>query len=312
MSIRKTQEQILAKFVDKHGDRYDYNQVAYTGAHNKVKIGCKKHGIFEQTPDSHSRGRGCPQCKTDIIVAARTTPIETIKSRLVQAHGLKYLYYLEGITNWENITFVCPTHGKSSQWFQGHLKSGCMKCVSDYYKNKNSKELTWEELVQHIDADIDTGEIRHKVAYKNKKAGDPFNITIDSKGYQVCSLMCRTFYVHRVIWSFAHGRLLDNDLSIDHINSVPSDNRISNLRAVTHTDNQHNMALRKDNKTGVCGVQYRAEENRFVAHITDDKKVIYLGRFSTLEDAAAARKAAELERGFHPNHGLPRREKERR
>ena len=124
--------------------------------------------------------------------------------------------------------------------------------------------------------------------------------------------MCRTFYVHRVIWSFAHGGLLDEDLSIDHINSVPSDNRISNLRAVTHTDNQHNMALRKDNKTGVCGVRYIETENVFVANITANKKVVYLGRYKTLAAAATARKEAELEMGFHPNHGLPKHEKAER
>lgn len=312
MSAKLTREQAIDKFIAKHGDRYDYSEVVYSGSHDKVKIICEKHGVFEQEPTNHMAGKGCPACRVDSCVAARTTPIETIKSRLAQAHGLKYIYYLEGITNWQKITFVCPTHGKASHWLPWHLKNGCVQCMSDYYKRKNSQELTWEELVQHIDADITTGEIRHRVAYRSKKAGDPFNITIDSKGYQVCSLMCRTFYVHRVIWSFAHGRLLDEDLSIDHINSVPSDNRISNLRAVTHMDNQHNMALRKDNKTGVCGVRYLAKENIFVAHITANKKVTYLGRFRTLEAATTARKAAEVEMDFHPNHGMPRHEKAKR
>ena len=54
------------KFIEKaktiHGDRYDYSEVNYTGAHTKVKIRCKEHGVFEQTPDSHSRGSGCRTC----------------------------------------------------------------------------------------------------------------------------------------------------------------------------------------------------------------------------------------------------------
>ena len=204
---------------------------------------------------------------------------------------------------------MCPTHGIVEQSYPWHLKTGCMKCRGDYYLAKRSKDLTWEELVTHIDADLETGLLRHKIPYKRKQAGDLFNVTIDSKGYQVCSLLCRTFYVHRVIWSFAHGRLLDDSLYIDHINSIPEDNRIANLRAVTHLENQHNMKLRKDNKTGVCGVQYIKKEKRYVAYITHDKKVAYLGRFDTVEEAAAARKAAELEYGFHPCHGMPAEEK---
>ena len=51
---------ILAKQL--HNDAYNYDLVDYKKAKQKVKIICFKHGIFEQTPDSHLRGSGCNLC----------------------------------------------------------------------------------------------------------------------------------------------------------------------------------------------------------------------------------------------------------
>ena len=45
-----------------HGDKYRYYKSNYIGNRKKIKIICKKHGVFEQTPISHLRGSGCPDC----------------------------------------------------------------------------------------------------------------------------------------------------------------------------------------------------------------------------------------------------------
>lgn len=56
-------------FVEKckniHNNKYDYSLVCYVNNKVKVKIICPKHGIFEQTPDMHMKGSGCPKCKTE-------------------------------------------------------------------------------------------------------------------------------------------------------------------------------------------------------------------------------------------------------
>jgi len=66
----KTNKKLLSnknEFINKskkiHGDKYDYSLVNYINAKTKVKILCSKHGIFEQTPQIHLRGCGCPICK---------------------------------------------------------------------------------------------------------------------------------------------------------------------------------------------------------------------------------------------------------
>ena len=64
MSRKRTTKEVLDRFKKVHGDEYDYSLVEYVEAHTNVKIICKKdgHGIFEQTPNVHYRGRGCPDC----------------------------------------------------------------------------------------------------------------------------------------------------------------------------------------------------------------------------------------------------------
>lgn len=48
-----------------HGNLYNYDEVNYINSHTKVKINCKKHGIFLQTPLIHITAKaGCPKCKT--------------------------------------------------------------------------------------------------------------------------------------------------------------------------------------------------------------------------------------------------------
>lgn len=62
MSPRINQEECLRRFKEKHGDKYDYNQVKYESTSAKVIIICPKHGQFTQQPIEHWKGRGCRKC----------------------------------------------------------------------------------------------------------------------------------------------------------------------------------------------------------------------------------------------------------
>ena len=60
----------IRKSQKTHGNKYDYSLVNYISYINKVKIICKKHGIFEQLPSDHIRGIGCSKCnesKSDLV-----------------------------------------------------------------------------------------------------------------------------------------------------------------------------------------------------------------------------------------------------
>jgi hypothetical protein len=54
--------ELIKIFNNIHGDKYDYSLIDYKNAHSKIKIICSKHGIFEQTPNNHKNGNGCPIC----------------------------------------------------------------------------------------------------------------------------------------------------------------------------------------------------------------------------------------------------------
>lgn len=63
----KQREMRCKRFIDKAkqlhvDDDYDYSQVVFVNTHTKVKIICKEHGAFEQTPAKHLSGQGCPGC----------------------------------------------------------------------------------------------------------------------------------------------------------------------------------------------------------------------------------------------------------
>jgi len=93
MEVNKTKNFIL-KSKKIHGDAYDYSLVEYINCKKKVKIICKEHGIFEQTPDNHIRQRGCPMCD---VSKKSNTNFFIIKSEKV--HGNKYDYSLVSYTD---------------------------------------------------------------------------------------------------------------------------------------------------------------------------------------------------------------------
>jgi len=92
---------------------------------------------------------------------------------------------------------------------------------------------------------------------------------------------------------------------VDHINHDRLDNRLSNLRSVTQAENGRNRSMSKANKSGHCGIrEYKGRRaSTWQAMIRNDNKQIHLGTFKTLAKAIAVRKAAEVELGFHKNHG---------
>ena len=57
-------------------------------------------------------------------------------------------------------------------------------------------------------------------------------------GYKSGRFNGKTLFAHRVIWAIVHDHWPDQD--IDHINGIRSDNRLSNLRAVSRSENMKN------------------------------------------------------------------------
>jgi len=60
--VRLTTDEFISRAKNTHGEIYDYSAVEYVSHNKKIKIICKKHGCFSQTPNSHISGHGCPKC----------------------------------------------------------------------------------------------------------------------------------------------------------------------------------------------------------------------------------------------------------
>ncbi len=102
------------------------------------------------------------------------------------------------------------------------------------------------------------------------------------------------------IWFLVHGVW---PTIIDHINGDGLDNRLDNLRNVSSAENNKNKRRNRTNTSGVTGVHYNKPRGKWMADIQVDGWIKRLGQFARLEDAAAARKQAEIDYGFHENHG---------
>lgn len=170
-----------------------------------------------------------------------------------------------------------------------------------------SKALpTPEELRQLIDYDPETGAMRWRArqtlrCWNAKFVGKPAMTSVDKDGYLRGRINGRWFYAHRVAWVIYYGKWPEN--SIDHIDGCPTNNAIANLRDVNQGENRRNCAKSIKNSSGVTGVYWQKASGKWTAQIKVNYRQINLGSFEDKELAVAARRKAERDFGFHPNHG---------
>ena len=123
-----------------------------------------------------------------------------------------------------------------------------------------------------------------------------------SSGYLSVRVHGRLYQVHRVVMLMCYG-FYGEGLEVDHINHVRNDNRLVNLRFVTHRGNMRNQSVSGKNTSGVTGVYFSKAKKKYIAQIEVNRETIYLGIFDTLESAAEARRQADRKYKFNNNHG---------
>lgn len=151
-------------------------------------------------------------------------------------------------------------------------------------------------ILDNYSYDPDTGLIT------SSKKTSFSKVILNNKPYLKVTIKNTQILAHRLAWLLFHGQWPSKN--IDHENGNGLDNRIKNLRDVSHSENQKNRRLSSNNKTGVTGVYYT--KKGFLAQIKSDGKKYYLGKFDNLFDACCVRKSAENRFNFHPNHGSSR------
>ena len=169
---------------------------------------------------------------------------------------------------------------------------------------KTVKELTPARLKSLLSYNPDTGEFTWLVGGRGrlpgKIAGCPHH-TGKGKVYVKIQIDGRIYPAHRLAWLYSYDAWPENQ--IDHLDQDSLNNRLSNLRDVTGSENNKNRKRQNNNRSGVTGVRFRIVLQKWLAQIQVNGKQIHLGYFKLKEDAITARKNAEVKYDFHPNHG---------
>ena len=134
----------LEKFDSVHGKVYSYSNFIFNGAKTKTTIICSKHGEFQQSPQLHGQGSGCPDCGKLKGRVKKTQEQFIVEAKIV--HGDTYIYdkveYKDALSA---VNIECILHGDFSQVANQHLKgSGCPKC--SYVARGEEKKLPIQEL----------------------------------------------------------------------------------------------------------------------------------------------------------------------
>lgn len=150
--------------------------------------------------------------------------------------------------------------------------------------------ISHERLLQVISYDRDTGlfiwrQTLSSRACAGKEAGTP-----DLHGYKQICIDGKIYKSHRLAVFYETKTWPKMD--IDHIDGNKSNNKISNLREVTKSQNQFNRPVSKNSKSGIKGVHMDGR-GRWRAYIAANGKKISIGSFGKKEDAALAYRAFE-------------------
>ena len=119
-------------------------------------------------------------------------------------------------------------------------------------------------------------------------------------GYETVYVDGRNWRIHRLVFLMQHGYL---PKMIDHINGNRIDNRIENLRAANDNQNAHNMGMRPDNSSGIKGVSWNKDRQKWAVRVNHNKKT-YQRYVQDLElaELVAIEMRSKLH-GEYANHG---------
>lgn len=167
-----------------------------------------------------------------------------------------------------------------------------------------TESITAARLREVLDYDPESGRFTRRITTGRcgrwrigGLAGSP-----TGDGYITIWLGRNHYQAHRLAWLWMTGEFPKQQ--IDHINQNRADNKWSNLREATQSENNCNSQRQTNSVSGFKGVSWNRPRTRRQAEIKTNGKHIFLGYFDTPEAAHAAYiKAAERHHGRFANAG---------
>lgn len=158
-----------------------------------------------------------------------------------------------------------------------------------------SKEISQSYIKSIFNYDPDSGVITFRHSRK------PLS-TMSTNGYLVARLGNEFFMSHRIAWVIING-MIPEGVEVDHMDGDKLNNRIENLRLVSHSVNMKNVGKRKSNTSGVTGVTI-TKSGKYRARVKSNGVYILNASCETLEEAASLVKKVRLENDFTDRHGF--------
>ena len=142
----------------------------------------------------------------------------------------------------------------------------------------------------------DNYEISDLGNVRNRKSGRILKYSTGTIGYYYVGIYkngnMKNAFIHRLIAETFISNPL-NKPEVDHIDRNPLNNRISNLRWATKSENQLNKKVYSNNSSTISGIYKNRNRNKYVVRITINGKRKYIGLFETFEEAGNARCESE-------------------
>lgn len=207
--------------------------------------------------------------------------------------GMKYDYSkVKYVNTRTKVCIICPEHGEFWQTPEKHLKrrQGCPKCsgvLNGIMRTRYILKSRFEGLVQPED-------------YKLIPLTQGKYAIVDNEDFDRLKDINWKFnggYAHNNNLGRLHRNIMDvkeGDV-VDHIDGNPLNNRRNNLRVCTQQENIYNSRPSRTNVSKYKGVT-KLNEDKYLARIYKEGKVMRIGLFSSAEEAGRAydTKAKEL------------------
>lgn len=158
---------------------------------------------------------------------------------------------------------------------------------------KNLRDLSAEDVRKVLRYSSETGEFTWLIRPTySMRSGDHAGAVDSRNGYSRIRINGKLYLAHRLAWLYVNGEWPTDE--IDHIDLNRGNNRISNLREATKSENMRNKRAHRNSKSGVKGVHWHKQHRKYAATIHRDGKSKHIGLFASLKDAAAAYETAAI------------------